>query len=927
MLVPRLLLYSLVSLFTISAMASPRDSIRLEGEWQYSLIGAPSSIPGEGKIILPSTLDESHKSIYNPETDNTSQLRREYSFIGEATYSKNIEIPQEWENRDVFLILERTKPASIRVDGKKVGNNSRILSAQYYNLSDYLNPGRHLLEISVNNADSLPPMVAKSSHAASESTQTNWNGILGNILLESRPDFHINSYMIDDAPGLDTVRMVVDFSTRAPSGLKVKANLDAYKSVTEKIKTGASSVEILLPVDREERWSASIPRLHELKLSVIDSREEVLDEIQLTTGFRKFSTSGKYFTVDEKPVFLRGTVNAAVFPNTTYAPTDLQSWKNYFSVLKDYGLNHVRFHTWSPPEAAFTAADELGFYILVELPIWGELDRDLKFHNRFLREELKGIMDSYAFHPSFVMFSPGNELWGDISLMGEYMKEAKMLNPRVLSTYGSNVYLGMNGEIGGEDFVLGSKISDKETSTVRGSMSYADSGDGGYLNSNFPNSTFNFSDAVAGIKVPVISHEVGQYQAYPDFYEIDKYRGNLQPDNLREFQRLSIEAGTFPSQKKYHRDSGEWAAKLYQAEMEAALRSEGIGGFELFGIQDYPGQGTALVGILNPFMESKGFISPEKWKQSSNDLVLLAEFPKFVFTTEENVEIPIKIANFTTKQDTITQILWRTDFDKGIFDANPGLGVKDLEIISFKTPDISVPKKSTLTLSGNDGKTINGYDFWIYPSKIPEVKKVKVTSDIEQALTWLEKGEKVILCPDTVTTKEASISPLFTTDFWNYRMYRTISEEMKLPVSPGTLGLSIDAIHPALSYFPTDTHTDWQWYSILKNSQPLIIDRLPKSFEPMVELIDNVERNYRIALILECNVEKGKMIILSTDLENLESTLEGRWLLYSLKSYMTGKDFHPSLTLSPSQLINLLTKPSNIRLIRQLRNPSYTPPQ
>ena len=912
-----------VFLFGLSNVkAGIRDTLDLSGQWMYRLTGAPSSIPGEGNITLPNTLDNAHKSIYNPESDNTSQLRREFSFSGTATYSKKIEIPEDWKDKEITLFIERTKPSVLRIDGKTVGSNSRISSPQKYVLTDYLSPGSHNIEIEINNADSIPPIVARSSHAVSESTQTNWNGILGDIHLEARNLFSIDKVKINDKIP-EEINISIDFSQKAPSDLSLISKIDGITVSKEKIYRGSSNITLTLPSKDYNLWSGINPDLHELSFEIINTYQKPIDRYKLNTGFRNFSTLNNYFTINGQPIFLRGTVNAAVFPLTTHPPLDFQSWLKYFSVLKEYGFNHVRFHSWTPPEAAFLAADKSGIYILTELPIWGELDRDLKFHNRFLKEELQGIMESYSHHPSFVMFSTGNELWGDISLMGDYMKEAKTLNPRILSTYGSNVYLGMNGQIGEEDFLIASKIGDDTNKAVRGSMSFADSSTGGHFNSTYPNSNFNFSESTEGITVPIISHEVGQYQSYPDFSEIDKYSGNLKADNLKVFKKLSEEAGLFRKSKGFHEASGKWGAKLYKAEMEMAQRTPGVGGFELFGLQDYPGQGTALIGILNPFMESKSFIDPADWRESSGDLAILAEFPKFTFTEGEMVKVPITIVNFTKDTDAISSVKWSTNFAKGEIETNPGKGIVKSLPISFKIPKVSQPQKMSLTLKDETGEITNGYDFWVYPNSIPDIDKVTLTDNLTEALILLDQGERVILYSDSVTMARASLDPLFTPDFWNYRMYRSICDEMHLTPSPGTLGLYINNTHPALKKFPTDNHTDWQWFSILSHSRPLIIDRLPKNFDPLVEVIDNVERNFRLSLMLECNVGKGKLIILSTDAERISEYPEGKWFLQSVKEYAGSKDFKPVLTLTPEQVVNLVTKPSTARLIKELKNETY----
>ncbi|MCH5229991.1 MAG: beta-glycosidase [Muribaculaceae bacterium] len=922
-MIKKFFISTVLSLLTfLVADASVRDSIDLSGQWLYRLTGAPSSIPGEGFINLPGTLDMAHKSVYNPESDNTAQLRREFSFAGNATYSRNIEIPQNWKDKQIELFIERSKPSSVSIDGRIIHYNSRISSPQKYDLSSYLTPGKHLIEINVNNADSIPPIVARSSHAVSESTQTNWNGMLGKMFLIAKNPNHIKDITFTKENSGNLFKGNIWLSSPASQDYMVTVNISGEKNVEGKIKQGEVYAEIKIPIDSGWLWSANNPQLHPVESILKNKDGEVIDVFKLTTGFKDFSTENSNFTINGNPVFLRGTVNAAVFPLTGYAPTDLESWITYFSILKDYGFNHVRFHSWTPPEAAFEAADKLGFYLLVELPIWGELDRDLKFHNKFLKEDMKGILEEYSNHPSFVMFSVGNELWGDIGLMGEYMKEAKTINPNLLATYGSNVYLGMNGEIGEEDFIVSAKTSDDINTSIRGAVSFADSSTGGYFNSHYPSSKDNFGNSTKGISVPVISHETGQYQSYPDFSEIEKYTGLLKPDNLKEFQKRAQEAGTYRKSSRFNEASGKWAAQLYKAEIEMALRSPGISGFQLFGIQDYPGQGTALVGMLNPFMESKGFITPEEWRKSASDLTLLAEFPKFSFTEGELVEIPMLTVNYTENPDTIKFVDFNTGFAKGSSEATPGIGIIENLPVIFKVPSLSRPQKFTLNLSA-DNKILNTYDFYVYPKSMPKVNNVVLTENLNDAFKALDRGENVILCPDSSLIAKASIDPLFINDFWNYRMFRTICDEMNLPPSPGTLGLNIFNDHPSLKNFPSDIHTSWQWYPIIVNSRPLIIDRLPADFEPIVEVIDNVERNFRLAIMLECNVGKGKLMILSANPRKLEESPEGRWFLQSVKEYMASKECKPSLTLTTEQVTNLLTKPSTARLIKELKNETY----
>ena len=834
-----LLFHILLCNFT-SLLASER--IDLGGTWYYRLHSAPWEIPGEGEIELPGTLDTNHRGIPVPPGNNTAQLSRKFTYTGPVSYYKTVTIPENPGKRKIELFIERTRPTTLIIDGDTIGSKTYLSSPHIYNLSDILSPGSHEIEIIVDNGDAIPLSIRKNSHSSTEYTQTNWNGMIGEIYIDIGPD------------------------------------------------------------DKEYLFSSSPD-----------------------TGPRRLYYEGNQMMANGKPVFLRGTVDACVFPLTAHPPMDLQSWTKYFDILKEYGFNHVRFHSWCPPEAAFKAADNAGFFLQIELPVWGELDRDLSEKKNFLWNEMEGILDAYSHHHSFALFSVGNELWGDISLIKEFTERVKEVNPNILTTFSSNLYSGMYGFMEGEDFIVADRLGldDNRTTDLRGSFSFIDTHDGGKMNSSYPGSTDNYRWATISSPVPVISHEVGQYQTYPDFDEIGKYTGVLRPDNLEEFKRRAEETGIIRKSGEFREASTKWVEKLYKAETEKLLRSKGISGFQLMALQDYPGQGTALVGLLDAFMEPKKGISAAEWKESCAPLTILAEFPRFTFKEGETVRIPLKAANYSGINNPLASVRWQTAFDSGEIITSTPVGLTDIGEITIQMPSLKIPQQYTLSLEGDDGTTKNHYDFWVYPRELSDPKDIYVTSNLNNALLWLEQGKKVLLTPDSLTVANASLPPLFTTDFWNYRMFRTLSDHVESEPSPGTLGLYINDSHPSLRLFPTGKHTDWQWYPIVANSRPLIIDRLPADVDPIIEVIDNVERHYRLSLMLECNVGKGKLIILSTNMDKASKYPEGQWLLQSIKEYMASKDFKPNLSLEPKQVINLLTKPSNSRLIRELKNETY----
>ena len=798
-----------------------RPVTNLSGRWDFALdpegtLTADSQF--EDRINLPGTTDLAGKGHEPEDTMETSRLTRRHSYIGKAWYRRRITVPLAWKNREIFLLLERTKAATVFVDGRETASCNDVSTPQTYNLGR-LRPGLHTLAVRVDNGGGVPEQVIRSSHMYSEDTQTNWNGIIGRIEMSSGP-----STSLRDREG------------RLVSG--------AEPSLGDRRK--------------------SFPRL------------EIVDG-QFMAGGRK--------------VFLRGKHDACVFPKTGHTPMDKSTWLGYFRTCSDYGINHVRFHSWCPPEAAFEAADDLGIYLQPELPFWGTLEGDELLD--YLRKEGLNILRAYGRHPSFALFSLGNELWGESEIMQDLVNTFRAEAPQILFTNGTNAYLGYRGYVDGMDFQAtcrtGGEPYEEYDMQVRSSFAFCDAMDGGILNHFYPGTRRNYSQALKASPVPVISHETGQFQTYPDYSEIEKYKGPLVPYNLMEFRRRLAEAGMADQAQDFHRASGRWAAQLYKADIEMCLRTPGLGGFQLLDIQDYPGQGSAYVGILDAFMDSKGTVDREDWLGWCDEIVPLAEFDKYCWTSDETFSARIKIADFSPK--AIRVVDWKImDGNEvraqGTLECPSGDGLLDLGDIESGLDGVTAPLNARLSVRVVTDKKeyVNSWPLWIYPADIqPDKTGVLVTRSLDKAaLKVLKEGGKVLLMPsDTAGT----VGGLFQTDYWNYRMFKRICENNGKPVSPGTLGILANPNHPLFNEFPTEEHTNWQWFPILKESRPVILDDL-EGCKPIVQVIDNIERNHKLGLVYEKDVANGRLLVCASDLEKTLDYPEGRQFYKVLLDYL-----------------------------------------
>ncbi len=889
----------LIMCFGLMSLGMQAQSISLAGDWKVVLGESGSAVLNNGKKVktvkeertakLPGTIDTNRLGVPPTDLTETTHLTRISAYKGAARYSRTIEIPKDWKKKPVVLFLERTKPTWVYLDGQLVDSCNYISTPQRYVLPKKVKAGKHLLEIVVDNSKGVPEQIYASSHAYTEDTQTNWNGIIGEIRLE------------------------------------------------------------------------------------VKSEERRVNNSNVLPCFKDFHIEGAHFYANGHPVFLRGKHDAAVWPLTGHVDMTVDGWMKYLGTCREYGINHVRFHSWCPPEAAFVAADKLGIYLQPELPFWGSFDGKDEKLMKFLHQEGENILREYGHHPSFRMMALGNELWGDIDKMKEFVDDFRKIAPDKYYTFGSNYYLGYQGVKPGMDYFTTCRIGGegwgKYNTHTRGSFSFADAYDGGMINHFHPNSTMNFDEACDKAGIPIISHETGQFQTYPDYNEMKKYTGVLRPYNFDIFRKRLAASGMLSQADDFHKASGLWSVQLYKADIEMDLRTKNMAGFQLLDIQDYPGQGSAFVGILDAFMESKGITTPEEWRQWCSPVVPLLEADKFCYESGDRLKAKVQIANYGGSSLKGKKLRWRISADKGTFSTEDEAGVAETEgILNIFTYDeglidageldeeirVDKPVKLNVSLAIEGTEAKNSYELWFYPrtslsitnidkNKSNKKKAVKavaksdllITKDLTQDIaSRLENGEKVLWLPtasqnfvaaDDTLSQANNATPytvdgLFQTDYWNYRMFKTICENNKKKVSPGTLGILTNPEHPIFRDFPTEMHTNWQWFPVIKESHPLVLDNFAKDYKPIVQVIDNIERNHKLGLVMEWKVGAGKLLVCMSDLEKAAKYPEGKAFYRSVLNYMRSSDFNPSAEITVETLKKILAEKPREITMKELNN-------
>jgi hypothetical protein len=711
------------------------------------------------------------------------------------------------------------------------------------------------------------------AHAYTNHTQIKWNGIIGDIKLTASETDKIENLQVYSNVDEGTIKATFISNSGTKSKLKYRISSSAGDIITEGIIEKGLE-QIVLPTPKGiELWNEFHPNLYDFKVFTDNNVATV------RFGYSQIQQKNAVLTLNGNRIFLRGNLECAIFPLTGHPPMEKEDWATLIAQAKAYGLNHLRFHSWCPPEAAFEASDEAGFYYQVELPHWSLRFGEDEKTTRFLLEEADKILNEYGNHPSFVLMALGNELQGNADLMNATVATLRTKDRRHLymtTTYSFQRPLGVIAQPEDDFFVT--QKTDK--GWVRGQ---------GIFNAKSPNFNEDYTASGEHVPVPLISHEIGQYSVYPDMSEIKKYTGVLTPLNFMAVRNELEKKGLLNMADDFTYASGKLAAILYKEEIERALKTPSFDGFQLLQLQDFPGQGTALVGLLNAFWESKGVISAEEFRQFNSEVVPLLRFGKAVYENGETFNASFEVANFF-KQMKGQTLDWSIINEAGVklkegtqnnielqLGNNGNLGNIEFEVKVDKAEKLII----NVALSGTIYK--NSWPIWVYPKSVKTTSdKVFITESLKAAKEQLDLGKKVLYNPGYESLK--GITGRFVPVFWS---------PVHFPNQPSTMGLLMDEKHAAFNDFPTSGNTEWQWWDLCIESKSIIIDSL--NVTPIVRVIDNFVTNHHLTNVFEVKVGEGKLIFSSIDLvNNLDKRPVARQLRSSLLRYMESEAFSPS---------------------------------
>jgi hypothetical protein len=283
---------------------------------------------------------------------------------------------------------------------------------------------------------------------------------------------------------------------------------------------------------------------------------------------------------------------------------------------------------------------------------------------------------------------------------------------------------------------------------------------------------------------------------------------------------------------------------------------------------------------------------------------------KLVWTNEETFKAAIEVSHFAQKPLPNATIEW------AITDASnktlaEGKTEKNLPVdnciavseIEFPLSAVEEPSRLTRSVKVSEADAVNRWHIWVYPAKETiSGNKPYFTMNYSDAAAKAKAGGNVLYClPKDALKPEkgGNIAVGFSSIFWNTAWTGK--------QAPHTLGIYCDPAHPALSAFPNEGCSDYQWWDVVAHCSAMNMDDFPADFRPLIHLIDDWFTNRKLGILFETKAGAGKMMVCSADIvSDLDNRPAARQFRRSIEQYMISDKFNPAVEIDMNTIRELL---------------------
>ncbi|MGH9371720.1 MAG: glycoside hydrolase family 2 TIM barrel-domain containing protein, partial [Vicinamibacterales bacterium] len=735
----------------------------------------------------------------------------------------------------------------------------------------------------------------------------NWGGIYGNVALEATEPTWIEQVYVrpDVAARTATFRVTVQSRERAPYTGEVRVSIATRhegRAVVQVAPGGHAEADIEVSLPDARLWSPDEPHLYTAAITLNRGAREH-DRVEERFGMRQLQTRGNVLLLNGQPLYLRGYGDDNVEVLTGFPPSSRAVYLERLRLARSFGFNAVRFHSMTPSEEFFHAADEAGLFVMAELP--AAYTQYLLPHKDFLRQELQRVVLSYRNRPSLLSVAFGNEF--NLTWL-ETDSERKAFLETVADFYRLAKSLHPDGLVLSNDGLI-MKPTDLVSHFGRG----------------LPD-------------LPTVKHEFGNYYcSLPDISLIDKFVGLFEPEWLHVKRRWVEENGLSDLYPRYVRNSHRLQHLGRKYQIERVRQQPNVTGYHYWLIVDYPGgtgEGDSWEeGWFDYFWRPKGITPREGQEINAAVLPLIdAGVHDRTLWSDATRQIGVTVSNYGDRALRDAPLSWTLVADGRTVAADstrisvPTGAVNSVFSIGVGPLSAAGAQQLELEIQVN-GTHANRWTFWSFPRNgllesagTPVASTVK-WAGINRMYPFIRQapaptGADALLI--TPTLDDAALRHLRSGGrVWLMAERGGIQPRTEVsffPAAGGAMGTMVQD-HPALQGFPHDGFGDLQFYNLMEGAAPFPLDSWPTSYQPIVGgirttagFLSKVKNLSRVGYVFEARVGAGRLLVTTLRLREHfdEAYPEAIYLFDRFLRYASGGQFAPRTELNDDLLQALM---------------------
>jgi len=823
-------------------------------------------------------------------------LRNHYE--GPAWYRRQVAIPASWQGKAVRIRVEGClRMLTLYVNGHRIGEHDGISAPMTLDVTEAIRPGaENTIAFRVVNPgatiDGDPRVQAGNQPTGMMNYIGNWGGIYGNVSLEASEPLWISEVAISPDAQKREAAFRIGLAGPLPARGQVEVEAGGFKST---VPLRGTSVKVVLSIPGARLWSPDDPYLYNATIRLIeDSRER--DRIEERFGMRELATHGRTLLLNGKPLYLRGYGDDNAEVLTGVPPASKHVYLDRLRLARGLGFNAVRFHSMTPAPAFFEAADEVGLFVMAELPV--AYTQYFLPHTEFLKRELEGVLRAHRNHPSFLSLALGNEF--NLNWL-KTEAERKEFQARVDELYHF------------------AKSIDPDRIML--------SNDGLLLR---PTDMASLSTG-APEDIPTVRHEFGNYYcSLPDPSLIPLFTGVMEPTWLQEKKKWLERSGLAAVYPEYVKNSQRLQQLGRKYQIERVRRDSRITGYHYWLLVDYPGgtgEGDSWEeGWLDYFWRPKGIDPAEGTEVNSPVLLLLsAGVNDRTLWTSDAKRVVVSVSNYGDVPVNNGKLQWR------LMTGDRRIAGSQIEGITAPLGDVSHigqiaigpvtgddAQKLELVLDLNAGQKTytNRWSFWAFPrNQLLRRTSTLVVSSVRWAglrrlYPFIEESPPVPAPGSLLITSALDRAALAHLDsggrVWllgGREQFGRSGDGTFFPAAGGALGSRVQE-HSSLAGFPHEGLFDLQFYNLMEGAWSFSLDDWPKEIVPIAggirttsAFLSKKKNLSRVGYIFETKVGKGSLLVTTLAIrEHLDEAYpEVVFLFDRLLRYASGPEFQPSV--------------------------------